>query len=503
MKKTLLVYPQLGSDDVFIKDVPLSLVYLASDSVKAGYNVEILDLRLCNDWRSALKDHLNDDVLLTGISVLTGNPIRNAIEITKFIKENCSSRIIWGGHHPTMEAESTMGFDQIDFVIRGFGSKPLSLLLEEMMNDSPDYASVPGLSYRENGRNVHNEMSSAWEMISYRDIPYHLIEKVYDQYNRFSQNERIMPIFTSMGCPYNCAFCMAPVLYEKKEKKWVTFEIEEVIAHIKHLIDRYNITYLSVYDDDSFIDIGRMRRILERIVEEGISVKIDFRGARIDELDRMDDGYFELMQRAGVKHFQVGLESGSQNVLDIMNKKINLGQIIRVNRRLSRYDLTPIYNLMTGVPGETINDVKATKNLVMKLYEENERCIIGYPAKFKPLPGTKLYYVAIENGFKPVNTLEGWIDIDTADADMFYPWYTEQYNDYIKMFQITSFFMDRKIQREIQATTWFNRLLRIIATTYRPIAIFRLKYDIVFCNVEYRLYRVFRMFLKLKSFCRR
>jgi radical SAM superfamily enzyme YgiQ (UPF0313 family) len=368
-------------------------------------------------------------------------------------------------------------------------------LLKELNGESPDYSKVPGLTYRKNGSVIHNEMKYEWEMINFRDIPYHLIERNLDKYNRFNTSERIMPIFTSLGCPYQCAFCMAPVLYKNFKKKWVTYDVDEIIDHIEYLVGTLKATYLSVYDDDSFIDIGRMRSILEKIVERGIRVIIDFRGARINELDRIDDDYFRLMERAGVKHFQVGLESGSQKVLDIMNKKINYEQIVRVNRRLAQFDLVPIYNLMTGVPGEEIDDVKATIDLVLRLYEENNNCIIGFPAKFKPLPGTVLYNVSIERGLKPIRDLEDWANLDTAESDMFNPWYTREYDDFIKMFQVTSFFIDRKILREIPPTTLLNRALRTLASIYRPVALFRLRNKITAFNIEYRFYLSFRRFL--------
>ncbi|OHD69348.1 MAG: hypothetical protein A2W19_05410 [Spirochaetes bacterium RBG_16_49_21] len=493
--KTLLIYPPLGSDDAFIKDVPLSLLYLAAHSVKSGFTVEILDLRLSPDWMKSLKEHLTADVMLAGISVMTGNPIKNAIEITKFIKSNSRSKVIWGGHHPTMEPESTIKFEGIDYIIRGFGSEALSTLLHELVKKRPSFEKVPALSYRRNNQIVHNKVLHKWEMIPFRDIPYQLIKHTYEQYNRFGSEERIMPIFTSLGCPYQCSFCMAPVIYEKMKKKWVTYDIDEVIQHMQYLIQQFGVTYISVYDDDSFIDSKRMMTLLRRIIDEKIHLIIDFRGARINELDKMNDADYEIMVKAGVRHFQVGLESGSQKVLDIMNKKINIEQIIRVNKRLSRFNLVPLYNLMTGVPGETVDDIIETKNLVLRLYNDNPNCIVGFPAKFKPLPGTQLYYESIKFGLKPIELLEEWIKIDTAETDMYFPWYTRKYDKYIKMFQVTSFFLDKKILREIQSTTVLNTFLRIAAAIYRPLAMFRLKYNITWFNVEYMMYIAFRKIL--------
>jgi hypothetical protein len=121
-----------------------------------------------------------------------------------------------------------------------------------------------------------------------------------------------------------------------------------------------------------------------------------------------------------------------------------------------------------------------------------ENCLSGFPAKFNPLPGTVLYNEAVKHGLKPIDKLEDWIAIDTGESDMFFPWYTKESNNYINMFQITSYFIDNKIIREIPPTTFFNRILRFIAVVYRPMALFRLKYDITSFNIEYLIYRLFR-----------
>ncbi|MEW5691816.1 MAG: radical SAM protein [Candidatus Hydrogenedentota bacterium] len=495
-KSVLLIYPPLGSDDIFIRDIPLSLLYAATLSVKNGYHIEILDLRICKDFRGTLiKRIAKGDILLVGISVLTGNPIKYAIEITDIIKSfRREIKIVWGGHHSTMEPESTMGFKKIDFLIRGFGSKPLKKLIEQLFNDTNNFSEIQGLTYRDGDKIISNDIETEWEIINYKDIPYHLIENNLVNYSRFKGRDRTFPIFTSMGCPYKCSFCMAPLLYKNFKRKIIYFDIDEVIEHIKFLIERYNATEISIYDDDSFVDIKRMEYFFKRIIGEDIRIKIDFRGIRIDELYRLDNNFLELMRKAGVRHFQVGLESGSQKVLDILNKNIKIEQIIEVNRRLIDYkELVPLYNLMTGIPGETIAELKATRDLVLKLYNENPNCIIGFPAKFKPLPGTELYKIAVKDyNLRKIDTLSEWAKIDTAETDLYFPWYTRECNNYIKMFQVVSFFIDKKILREIECTSVINKILRIIAILYRPVALFRLKHNITLLNIEYFLYTLIR-----------
>ncbi len=114
---------------------------------------------------------------------------------------------------------------------------------------------------------------------------------IWDKFQRFDNKMRVFPVFTSFGCNYNCAFCISPTLYSKMKRRWTPYEVDEVIGHIELAVNKYSANYISVTDDDSFVDLVRMRRILEEIIKRKLNIIIGFRGARINELDRMDEDF--------------------------------------------------------------------------------------------------------------------------------------------------------------------------------------------------------------------
>ncbi len=495
----LLVYPQLGSFDELLRDIPLSLIYAATDSVKHGYNIEILDLRLHPlDWREQIDAHMSAGCSLVGLSVMTGNPITTSLRVSEYIKSKYGTPIVWGGPHPTILPEQTLENESIDYVIRDWGSKALCQLIGFVKGESSDQYSVAsdqyhhsslltdnsllalrqkilGLGYKENtpdGR-AHiklNAVQTCFEILDYRDLPYDLVDVTSGagfqpanainqqpgkaaphNYCRLESGELTLPIFTAVGCPYKCTFCMSPAVYEKiSGKKWIAHDVEYVLGHVQHLLDKYDFQRLQVYDDDSFVDLARMRDLLSEYVRRGYhkKLKLDFRGARINELDRMDDDFLELMVEANVELLAIGAESGSDEILDIMGKGITVDQIIRVNRKLSRFpSLKPHYNFFCGVPGETLESIIQTKELIVQLIKDHPGCYLGVGADWKPLPGSVMTEQAVKDyGLRLPQSLSEWAAIDSFDAKkIVHPWYTKKMDNMIGLLQIAGQLLAGKV----------------------------------------------------------
>lgn len=235
MIDALLIYPRLGTMDALVTDIPLSLIYAASDSVKRGYAVKVVDLRIeREDWREVLAPYLQQGVKLVGISVMTGRPLVNSRDISQFVREVApKTKIIWGGPHPTVVPD-TIKETYIDYLGRGYGSELLASLLD-LLSGKRDDMEIPGLSYKQaDGTPVHIPRPSTFETLSYKDLPYQLIDVNHPGYVRSYNNQRIFPIFTSIGCPYKCNFCVSPAVYrEINGAKWRPLENEEVINHIE------------------------------------------------------------------------------------------------------------------------------------------------------------------------------------------------------------------------------------------------------------------------------
>ncbi len=495
----LLIYPQLGSWDNFVRDIPLSLIYTATHSVKAGFNVKIIDLRTTGkNWQEVIDREMNNGCSLVGISVMTGNPIMTSLKISKYIKEKYDTLVVWGGPHPTILPEQTLENPYIDYVIRDWGSKALSQLTEFINGGSINREKILGLGYKEDGHLRLNPAQSCFELLDFKDLPYHLVDISKEKYNRMRNGELIFPIYTSIGCPYKCNFCMSPSVYQKiKGKKWIAYTVEYIIEHIEYLSQKYSFDRLQIYDDDSFVDLDRIYNFLVEYIRKGFNKKyiLDFRGARINELDKMDDDYLRLMVEARVNMMFIGMESGSQRVLKMMNKGISTNQIVRVNKKLANYpELKPHYNFFCGIPGEQMEDLILTKEMVIRLVNDNPYCYLGRAGHWKPIPGSVLTDIAVKNyGLQLPSNLADWAAIDTRDADpMEHPWYTPKMKKFIDLLKIVGIVLDRKAE-DLTGNLGpiLGKVFYLLGMLYRPILRLRLKYNFTGFFIENEIVDLF------------
>jgi radical SAM superfamily enzyme YgiQ (UPF0313 family) len=237
-----------------------------------------------------------------------------------------------------------------------------------------------------------------------------------------------------------------------------------------------------------------MRVIFEKILERGIKVTLEFRGARVNEIDRMDDDFLDLLVKAGGRVMMVGVESASNRVLKSLQKGITKEQILRVNQKLAHHrGLIPHYNFIYGTPGETYEDLLETKDVVLQLLSDNPKAYFGFGSDWKPIPGSKMLEVAeTQYDFVAPKTLDDWIQMDSSDAKtkIVHSWYTRRHNNLIKLMQIASFVVDDKVVRESSSNkTMVFRVLRLLSRIYKPIALFRLRFNFHYLLIEYELWR--------------
>ena len=496
----LMIFPKLGTWDDIIRDIPLSVIYASTESVKRGYNVKAVDLRFYEeDWKEAIDPILRAGCGLVGISVMTGNPVRTALEVSKYVRETYPDvPIVWGGPHPTTLPEQTLENPYVDYVIRDGGSQPLAELIEYLRGGPKRRDEIEGLAYKSSKGEIKvNPPQKHFEILDFREIPYHLVDISGKNYNRLNSGELVFPIFMSAGCPYQCTFCVSPAMYRKIEgKKWVGYDAQEVLDHIQYLSERYEFPRIQVYDDESFINPKLMKEIMEGWVERGYhhKFKLDFRGIRFNDIDRLDDDYLRLMEKVGVEYMFIGLESGSPRMLKVLKKAIKVDQVLRVNRRLANFPkLRPHYNFFCGAPGETVNSLRETKGVLLQLMKEHPSCYIGHGGHWKPIPGSEITDTAVrDHGLKLPATLEGWADIDTLDMDAKLPpysWYTKDMQDMIRLLTLAGMVLDGKTKDLVGE---LHPVMSFIAGTmiklYRPILRLRLKYEYAGFFIEYKAY---------------
>ncbi len=486
MPKILLLYPPLGFVSSFVKYVPLSLIYAAIDAAKSGFEIEIIDFRGHKGTiEQTLQQKLTDEVVLVGISVMSGEPVRGAVQLSKLVRKYSRARIVWGGPHPTILPEEVLMQGYIDFVVRGWGAQALDLLIKQIVSGEEAFSDIPGLCYKDDDHLHIADINAAYEFRPYQDIPYHLIEDHIEEY--FLSDKREFPIYTAWGCAYNCAFCIAPIWYKTNKKKWIPFPVKEVVDHIEFLIQKYQIDFFYLFDDDSFVVPRHVIQIAREIQRRNLKIELGVRGIRVNEIQKMTDDEIRLLQEVGMTNLHIGVESGSQRMLDLMKKGITVQDSIEINRRLAKFPhLVPMYNLLVGFPTETIEDLKKTKELMIQLARENPRCLLFGPAKLVPYPGGELFEFALQHGFKLPETLEGWAELD-QEKEIWMPWYTKEYNQYINMLYVEQNILDARHQVLAYIGTARLTLFKIMRWLYMPFGKLRLKYDYTKYLIEYKI----------------
>jgi len=492
--RVIMVYPFQGFSGTYAKHMPLSLLYSVIDLVKNGYDVQLLDTRICKgDWRDDLSKLVTDDTLCVGVSVMSGSPIKHAITIGRHVKEiNKGIPVVWGGPHGTFYPDTILRDEwSCDYVVSGYAIKTFHQLCEALKGQQSPNA-IPGITWRDNGEiRINGGHDKSFEYVDYRDIPYHLIED-YSHYGQLDQGRRIFSMYSSLGCPYQCTFCSSPAQYSSvKGRKWVPLDASEVVDHVQYVVENYGADYIYFIDDDSFPRLDHVEAIIDGIRERELPVKLGFRGARINEIKRMSHEFLDKLAASGTDIMHIGAECGSDRLLKLMKKNCTVEEILECNRKLAKHpQITAGYNFIMGLPTETLQEVKQTRDLMMQLVEDHDNCLIFPPNKFRPLPGTELYKIAqTEWGYNMPQTLEAWSEIE-VEGDIDSQWYPSGMSQFCNLLLIGSYFVDNKIHRMTEGKTFYYKALRLANRLYRPIARFRMHHGITQGLIEYPLYRM-------------
>ncbi|MBF0327644.1 MAG: B12-binding domain-containing radical SAM protein [Nitrospirae bacterium] len=496
----IMIQPKTSLTGAFIRMIPLGLLYAASRVVLDEFPVQILDTRINPSFdESELFRLINKRTRIIGFSVMSGVSVTESLRLSLAVKAKYPElAIVWGGPHPTFSSLDVMQEKSIDYIIRGYGAQPFHELFLYLIGNSGciPLREIKGLSWRDKqGHVYHNDIATEFEFINYRHIPYHIIPDM-TVYKHVNKNDIVFPIYSVMGCPYQCAFCSSPVLYAKFAKKWMPYPVDEVVSHIDMVQKKYGATLIYFIDDDSFVDLRHVESIIDEIKKRGINIKLGFRGARINEILTMSDSFLNKLADAGTNTMHIGAESGCNRLLSLMRKNITAEQILEANLKLARHtNITAYYNFIVGFPTETLEETKMTRNLILQLIKDNPQCIVIPLNKPRPLPGTELYELAVLHGYSPPDSLEKWGIYELEASDYNPVWMTKEHNKFIRMMFLCMYFIDGKIFKMASGQSLKYALLKILAWFYRPVANFRFRNGLYQFLIEERIYGMIRRLL--------
>lgn len=433
---------------------PLATMYAASVLREAQFDVAFHDMMFASSAqelsRSIDKHHPQYVVIYDdGFNYLTKMCLTNmrdaAFEMIGIAKKN-NCKVIVSGSDATDHSIDYLKRGA-DFIITGEGEQTL-LQLIKALTDKTDLVSIDGLRFlendavietnkRENQKDLDRIPFPAWDLI---DI---------DEYKarwKKSTGYFSLNMTTTRGCPFKCNWCAKPIY----GNRYNTRSPENVVEELKFLKKAYGFDHIWFCDDIFGLKPGWVNRFADLIEKEKLSFKFKIQ-SRVDLL--LEENNIEALARAGCDEVWVGAESGSQKILDAMDKGTKVEQIYEATELMRSKGIKPCFFLQFGYLGETKEDIDKTLNMVFELLPHDIGVSVSYP-----LPGTKFY----EKVKSQLSHKTNWTDSDEL-ALMFEGTYPA---DFYKKLQRYVHHEFRK-RKALEALSNFKDLRKILSLSYR------------------------------------
>lgn len=445
----LLINPPLAAVYGSMKaptQLNMALAYLAS--MVEGENVLILDIdaeRLTSkDFTAIIKNTKFD---IAGFTVTTPTFLPS-LQLARLIKEHSrGTRVVFGGVHPTIDPEGVLKHDCVDIVVKGEGEATFKELASCMKNGG-DIFSLAGISFRENGTIRSTAGRPLIENLDSIPFPSRHLFKNKNYIYPDSLFKLTAPIITSRGCPGSCTYCNSRNMFGRSFR---ARGAKNVADEIEQLIKKSGVREFHIWDDNFTTIRKRVFEIKDEILRRGLKAKFAFpNGVRADYLDRP---LLKALKDMGTYSLAVGVESGSQDVLDLARKGIKLDRIKEVFRLAKEEKIETWAFFMIGLPGETVETIKQTIAFAKKLDPDIAKFHI-----LKPFPKSEVYEYLHARDFiltedynhygihtPPIHRLEGLLPAAMLK------WQKKAY--------VSFYFRPTKIPKHILRTRSLNRFL--------------------------------------------
>lgn len=386
----ILISPMMRAPFIYL---PFALLYLSSYLEMCGISTRIVDLKIKKKERyvdTILKTIDENKPLLIGLTCYT-TEYNSVMELAQIIRKNTNTPIVVGGIHATLRPQDFIfSGSPVDFTIIGEGEKPLFTLINVLKNKD-SFEKLKSTAYLGSNNKIQingicnvEEDISQFPMPDYDKVDMDFYTKPYTGSIRHLLLSGVQ-IITSRGCPYNCDFC-ANIYLRLKNKACakVRFRpIDQIINEIELLVKKYKIDGFYIVDDCFMILKKRTAKFCEKLIEKNLNV-VWAAETRVNFVT--DEKLLKPMKKSGLIQLEFGVESGSPNMLNEINKQQTVEQIKAAFELCRKNNIRTFANIMFNLPNETKEDVMLTE----KLLRDIKPSVLGMVLTV-PLLGTKIY----------------------------------------------------------------------------------------------------------------
>lgn len=349
-----------------------------------------------------------------------------------------------------------------DFVILGEGELSLLELVGAIRDGKQDFTQIPGLAFRQNndpiktaGRKVMKDLDAlpmpAWDLVDME-----MYKKTWLKHAGFFS----LNIGTTRGCPFKCNWCAKPIYGNRYHARSPRHVVEE----LKWLKERYAFDHIWFCDDIFGLKPGWVDEFADLVEKEGLRFRFKIQ-SRADLL--VQQNYVRGLARAGCAEVWMGAESGSQKILDAMDKGITIEQIAVATRLLRENGIRAAFFIQFGYPGETKEDIGKTIRMINGLLPDNLGISVSYP-----LPGT-VFYERVKADLKEKTNWTDSDDLQVMFRNTYTPAFYKQlhryvHKDYRRHIALASL---RRLFVDPAATSWAGLRKAVSLAWYTPAAV--------------------------------
>ncbi|MCX6711617.1 MAG: radical SAM protein [Candidatus Woesearchaeota archaeon] len=356
---------------------PLELMYISSivkeskkdDVILIDAIAEKLDI---TNVINTIKE-FNADILIT----ITGFEIfqDDLNNIEKIKQDMPNLKIIAFGYLPTIFPKEVLKNSKIDYIIKGEPEFVFSNLYDAI-KENKDVKEINGIAYRKGKKIFVNK--DAIRVLELDRLPFPSRELIKNElYSEFLMKKPFTVIQTSRGCPFQCSYCVhtygSMIVYRS---------VDNVVKEIEECINKYGIKHFKIIDDTFNVNKQRIKDICQKIIDKGLKIK----WICLSRVDTLDKETLEIMKKAGCMRIQIGIESGSQKILELYKKGYDSYKIKDQVKLVHDVGIETMGFFIVGAPNENESDFNKSLELAKEI---NFDYVVV--SQLIPYPGTNLF----------------------------------------------------------------------------------------------------------------
>ena len=370
---------------------PLGILYISAYLEDQGIQNEVYDTTFSS--KKAFRTYLlTYKPKLIGIYVNLMTKL-NVLETIRFVKEHLTETIIiLGGPEVRYSAENFLRYGA-DYIVIGEGEETMTELVNALMLVPADvvsnfsapsghqpHHSIPGIAYLEADKFVQNGERQKIKDLDDLSIPNRKkinLHQYLDAWKKF-HGKNALSVSTMRGCPYTCKWCSRAVYglsYRRRNP-------EKVVEELIQIKKEYNPDSLWFVDDVFTISHKWLTAFRDELTRQNILIPYEC----ITRADRLNEEVILMLKETGCFRVWIGAESGSQKVIDLMDRRVDVNQVREMIQLTRKHGVEAGTFIMLGYPGETEEDIEETIRHLKASNPDHFTITVAYPIK-----GTELY----------------------------------------------------------------------------------------------------------------